>query len=167
MSGTFFLLGSPFHHITKCLAKIVQIHNVSGTGSDFTLPDFRSSWDAFDAVLSPHSLRCVAYSPPTSYLDTQPAGFHIFQQAYSRPFITIHLQLLPMDQHKTRQVDWFHFHISWRYQHSTLPTQRQLKIYLNDGKNFRAMEWSKVFVSVEWCMFLKSQALPLSEWLGL
>ena len=71
--------------ITKCLAKIVQIHNVSGTGSDFTLPDFRSSWDAFDAVLSPHSLRCVAYSPPTSYLDTQPAGFHIFQQAYSRP----------------------------------------------------------------------------------
>ena len=71
--------------ITKCLAKIVQIHNVSGTGSDFTLPDFRSSWDAFDAVPSPHSLRCVAYSPPTSYLDTQPAGFHIFQQAYSRP----------------------------------------------------------------------------------
>ena len=49
--------------ITKCLAKIVQIHNVSGTGSDFTLPDFRSSWDALDAVLSPHSLRCVAYSP--------------------------------------------------------------------------------------------------------
>ena len=133
-------------YITKCLAKIVQIHNVSGTGSDFTLPDFRSSWDAFDAVPCPHSLRCVAYSPPTSYLDTQPAGFHIFQQAYSRPFITIHLQLLSWIN--TRQVDWFHFHISWRDQHSTLPTQIQMKIYLNDGKNFRAMEWSKVFVTV-------------------
>ena len=82
----FFLPRVSFSsYITKCLAKIVQIHNVSGTGSDFTLPDFRSSWDALDAVLSPHSLRCVAYSPPTSYLDTQPAGFHIFQQAYSRP----------------------------------------------------------------------------------
>ena len=90
-------------YITKCLAKIVQIHNVMGTGSDFTLPDFRSSWDAFDAVLSPHSLRCVAYSPPNFLSRYSARRFpHIPTSLFKT--ITIHLQPLLMDQHKTSRL---------------------------------------------------------------
>ena len=123
--------------------------------------DTQCQWNRlrFYASWFPELLRCIwcsSKSPQPEMRCVLPPNFLSRYSARRFPHIptslfktiTIHSQLFLMDQHKTsRLLSLAHF-LKKSTQHLTLLTQRQSNVYLNDGKKFRAMEWSMVFVSV-------------------